>query len=255
VNRWTRQAISARAGTATPTDGAPLTETSLETLRHGRLEVLGRVADASNATFVCTLDDDVRVVYKPVRGERPLDDFPVGTLAEREVAAYLLSEATGWGIVPPTVMRDGPFGPGMVQLWVEVDPDVDVLSLIVADDPRLRRVCLLDDLANNADRKGGHLLPAAGGHIFGVDHGVCFAVDPKLRTVLWGWRGQPLEEEELAVIESACSQLNDDLGRSLAELLSPEEVKATVRRATKLAQQARFPQPDPGRPALPWPLF
>jgi uncharacterized repeat protein (TIGR03843 family) len=190
-----------------------------------------------------------------VRGERPLDDFPTRTLANREVAAYLLSEATGWGIVPPTVMRDGPLGPGMVQLWVEVDPDVDVLSLIVDDDPRLRRVCLFDVLANNADRKGGHLLPVAGGRIYGVDHGICFAVDPKLRTVLWGWRGQPLNNEEIAVVESVCSALNGDLGRSLAEFLSPDEVLATARRASRLGQQRRFPQPDPGRPALPWPVF
>ena len=194
-------------------------------------------------------------MYKPIRGERPLDDFPARTLANREVAAHLLSEATGWDIVPPTVIRDGPLGPGMVQLWVEVDPDVDVLSLIVADDPRLRRMCVFDILANNADRKGGHLLPVTGGHIYGVDHGICFAVDPKLRTVLWGWRGEPLEEGEVAVVETVCSRLNDDLGRSLSDLLSPEEVVATARRASTLAQQRRFPQPDPGRPALPWPVF
>ena len=166
-----------------------------------------------------------------------------------------MSEATGWDIVPPTIIRDGPFGPGMVQPWIEVDPDVDVVSLIVADDPRLRRMCVFDIIANNADRKGGHLLPVADGHIYGVDHGICFAVEPKLRTVLWGWRGRSLDEDELSVVESVCSALNGDLGRSLAELLSPEEVLATARRASRLGQQRRFPQPDPGRPALPWPPF
>jgi uncharacterized repeat protein (TIGR03843 family) len=213
------------------------------------------LVDASNATFLCTIDRDERVVYKPIRGERPLDDFPVGTLANREVAAYVLSEATGWAIVPPTVMRDGPFGRGMVQRWVEVDPDVDVLSLVVGDDSRLRRICLFDILANNADRKGGHLLPVAGGHVYGVDHGICFAADPKLRTVLWGWRGQRLEPDELALVESVCDRLSHDLGESLAELLTDVEVLATARRASRLAQQRRFPHPDPGRPALPWPPF
>jgi uncharacterized repeat protein (TIGR03843 family) len=213
------------------------------------------LVDASNATFLCKIDRDERVVYKPIRGERPLDDFPSGTLANREVAAYVLSEATGWAIVPPTVMRDGPFGRGMVQRWVEVDPDVDVLSLVVGDDARLRRICIFDILANNADRKGGHLLPVAGGHVYGVDHGICFAADPKLRTVLWGWRGQRLEPEEPALVESVCDRLSHDLGESLAELLTEEEVLATARRASRLAQQPRFPHPDPGRPALPWPPF
>lgn len=217
--------------------------------------MVSRLVEASNATYLCTLDGETRAVYKPISGERPLDDFPPRTLANREVAAYLLSEATGWGIVPPTVMREGPLGRGMVQLWVEVDPNVDVLSLIVADDPRLRRLCVFDVLANNADRKGGHLLPIPGGHIYGVDHGICFSAEPKLRTVLWGWRGRPLDEDEVDVVESVCTGLNDDLGRSLAELLTPEEVEATARRASRLLQQRRFPQPDPGRPALPWPPF
>lgn len=143
----------------------------------------------------------------------------------------------------------------MVQLWVEADPDVDVLALIGADDARLRRICLFDVIANNADRKGGHLLPTADGHIYGVDHGICFSVEPKLRTVLWGWRGQSLSTEELALVKSVCGGLNDHLGASLGALLSGEEVLATARRAGRLAQERRFPQPEPGRPAMPWPLF
>ena len=128
-------------------------------------------------------------VYKPIRGERPLWDFPDGTLAHREVAAYLVSVATGWDVVPPTVLRDGPFGVGMVQLWIDTDETVDLGRLVQTDDPALRRMAIFDAVVNNADRKGGHLLPVESGHVFGVDHGVCFAVEPKLRTVLWGWRG------------------------------------------------------------------
>ena len=137
-------------------------------------------------------------IYKPILGERPLDDFPDGTLAHREVAAWHVSEATGWGIVPPTILRDGPFGEGMVQAFVEVDPEVDVVALVVGDDPRLRRMAVLDAVMNNTDRKGGHILPVDGGrHFYGVDHGVTFSPVPKLRTVLWGWRGRPLAPDEI----------------------------------------------------------
>ena len=194
-------------------------------------------------------------MYKPTRGERPLDDFPSGTLANREVAAYVLSEVTGWRIVPPTGMRDGPFGPGMVQMWIESDSTADVVDMILNDDPRLRRMCVFDVLANNADRKAGHLLPVPTGHIYGVDHGICFAVAPKLRTVLWGWRGGELTDDEIAVVRGVCEALDDGLGRELAQLLTADEVLATARRAERLLRERRFPQPDPGRPALPWPPF
>lgn len=190
-----------------------------------------------------------------MRGERPLDDFPIGTLANREVSAFLLSEATGWAIVPPTVLRDGPFGPGMVQLWVDQDPDVDVLELIVNDDPRLRPVAIFDVIANNADRKGSHLLPLTSGRVHGVDHGICFAVEPKLRTVLWGWRGERLTEDELVAVSRICEALQADLGRELRSMLDADEVRATSRRAKTLLRKGRFPQPDPNRPALPWPPF
>ena len=224
-------------------------------IRHGRLEVIGRLTDASNATFLCTIDDSNRAVYKPIRGERPLDDFPARTLAYREAAAYLLSDATGWGIVPPTLLRDGPYGLGAVQLWIEPDPEIDVVELIVGADPRLRQMCVFDALANNADRKGGHMLPRADGRVMGVDHGICFAVEPKLRTVLWAWRGEKLSDAELAVVRSICDALDGPLGESLGELLSVPEVRATSRRAESLLKTGRFPQPDPSRPALPWPPF
>jgi hypothetical protein len=242
---------------------------TLERLRAGTLEVVGRLVDASNATFVCRLVEelgaegtsapssgsDFQVVYKPTRGERPLDDFPRNTLSRREVAAFVVSEATGWGIVPPTVWRDGPLGPGMAQLWIDEDDDVDVLQMILARDDRLRRVAVFDILANNADRKGGHLLPTADGHVYGVDHGICFSTEPKLRTVLWGWRGEKLLREELDVVRSVCDALDGSLGAELAEFIDAREVAATARRAAALAGSGRFPEPDPSRPSLPWPPF
>jgi uncharacterized repeat protein (TIGR03843 family) len=232
----------------------------LDSLRHGDMELIGRLPGASNATFLARVADDgsrgeLVCVYKPVRGERPLDDFPTGTLARREVAAYVLSVCTGWDLVPPTVLRRGPLGEGMVQLWVEVDETSDIVAMVTGGDRRLRSMCVFDALANNADRKAGHLLPVAGGHVFGVDHGICFAVEPKLRTVLWGWRGQRLTDPELAVIHRVCAALDAELGAELRELLTRREVRATAQRAEQLLTTGRFPQPDPFRPAVPWPPF
>jgi hypothetical protein len=238
--------------------------TVLEVLRDGELEVLGRLVASTNhamysrVTRICPDPEPPVVldaVYKPVRGERPLDDFPDGTLARREVAAHAVSQATGWAIVPPTVMRDGPFGEGMVQLWIDVDDSVDVVAMVVEDDPRLRRVALFDAVVNNTDRKGGHLLPVPGGHVFGVDHGVCFSPVPKLRTVLWGWRGEPLAEDELAVLAGIRGELDGGLGDELRGLLQPVEVAATIRRTDRLLASRRFPWPSPGWPAVPWPPF
>jgi uncharacterized repeat protein (TIGR03843 family) len=238
--------------------------TMLDVLRDGELEVLGRILASTNhalfgrVTRACP-DPEPPVVadaiYKPVRGERPLDDFPDGTLARREVAAFLVSEASGWGIVPPTVLRDGPFGEGMVQLWIDVEEAVDVVAMVIEDDPRLRRIALFDAIVNNTDRKGGHLLPVPSGHVFGVDHGVCFSAVPKLRTVLWGWRGQPIEPEELVVVERVRGALDGDLGAGLHGLLAPVEVAATIRRADRLLETRRFPRPSPTWPAVPWPPF
>ncbi len=241
--------------------GPPWPDQALGLLRHGRIEILGRLIDASNASFCCRVvradstHGSAQCVYKPTRGERPLDDFPDRTLAQREVAAYLVSEATGWSIVPPTVLREGPFGLGMVQLWVDVDPSVDVVRLIREGDPQLRRVAVFDAIINNADRKIGHLLSVLSGHIFGVDHGVCFSADPKLRTVLWGWRGEPLTQGEREVLEQVRSALAADLGGALKTLLSRDEIGATVRRIDALLAGGLLPQPDPRRPALPWPIY
>lgn len=235
---------------------------ALDLLRSGELAVVGRIYASSNNAMLCLVtrhcpdpapDLVATCVYKPVAGERPLGDFPDGTLARREVAAFETSRATGWDIVPPTVLRDGPFGEGMVQLWIRVDEAVDPVGLVVGSDPRLRRIAAFDAAVNNTDRKAGHLLPAPGGHVYGVDHGVTFSPVPKLRTVLWGWRGEPFSEEELGVLRSLRAGLDGDLGGTLHGLLDPIEVAATRRRIDRLLQAGVFPQPDPRWPALPWP--
>jgi hypothetical protein len=239
--------------------------TALEALREGEIEIVGRIVASSNnamlvtVTRVCPDPEPVLVldaIYKPTLGERPLDDFPDGTLTRREVAAWHVSEASGWGIVPPTILRDGPFGEGMVQAFVEADPDVDVVAMVVEDDPRLRRMAVLDAVMNNTDRKGGHILPVDGGrHVYGVDHGVTFSPVPKLRTVLWGWRGQALEQDEIDGLERIREGLEADLGETLRQLLSRLEVRTTTRRVDALLAARRFPYPSPDWPAIPWPPF
>jgi len=275
---------------------------ALRLLREGELEVRGRLIVSSNAALLCTValaSVASAAIYKPIRFERPLWDFPDGTLAHREVAAFLVSEATGWGIVPPTVLRDGPAGPGMVQLWIDEDQAVDAWELVQAADERLRPMAVFDAVVNNTDRKGGHILPvrldageaanageageamgeakAAGAaeamneamaahagepgdgdsalHLYGVDHGVCFSDEPKLRTVLWAWRGTPLAPAELDVLRRLRTDLDGDLGRGLRQLLAPGEVSATHARIEMLLADGCFPEPLPDRPAIPWPPF
>ena len=240
------------------------TSTAVETLRDGELALVGRLLGSTNHAMLARVTRDcpdpepphtVDAVYKPIAGERPLDDFPDGTLARREVAAFLVSEATGWGIVPPTVLRDGPFGEGAVQLWIQIDRSADVVAMVVNDDPRLRRIAVLDAAMNNTDRKGGHLIPVPGGHVYGVDHGVCFSTVPKLRTVLWGWRGEPLADDECAGLEALAAALRGDLAKHLAPLLSRAEIAATRRRVDELLATRRFPYPRGDWPAIPWPPF
>jgi hypothetical protein len=231
---------------------------ALRLLRDGELDVEGRLVDASNATLYCAVSLEgvtATCVYKPVAGERPLWDFPDGTLAAREVSAYLVSAATGWDVVPPTVMRDGPFGPGMCQLWIDVDSSVDLAELARSTIEPLRRMAVLDAVINNADRKGGHLLPVPDGHVYGVDHGVCFSVEDKLRTLLWAWRGKRLTAEALDVLSGLRSGLAGDLGAQLAGLLHPEEVQATAWRVERLLSTGRHPLPSGEWPAVPWPPF
>lgn len=244
---------------------APLsTSQALQALGEGQLTIAGRLVEASNTTLYCeltvpwVLPDDapaLHAIYKPIRGERPLDDFPDGTLAMREVAAWLVSEATGWSIVPPTILRDGPAGRGMVQLWIDVDPKADVLEMILTRHQPLRRFAVFDAIVNNADRKGGHILPTIDGAIHGCDHGICFSPDPKLRTVLWGWRGEPLTDDELAVVAGIRAGLKGELGDRLRDLLATDEVKATARRVDRLLRDRVMPLPDPWRHVIPWPPF
>jgi hypothetical protein len=240
------------------------TAATLEVLAEGEIEIVGRILGSSNhamygrLTRACPPPEApvvVDAIYKPIAGERPLDDFPDETLGRREVAAFLVSEAIGWSIVPPTVLRDGPFGEGSVQLWIDVDETVDVVGMVVGDDPSLRRIAVFDAAVNNTDRKGGHLLPVRGGHIYGVDHGVCFSMVPKLRTVLWGWRGQSLGPDELDGLARLRDALRGDLARDLAGLLSRGEIAATRRRVDGLLETRRFPVPRPDWPAIPWPPF
>jgi uncharacterized repeat protein (TIGR03843 family) len=264
VAGMTQEEIEAAALEGRQVSGPLDRATALRLLRDGGLTVVGRLLSASNATFFCLVagpgGDPARpiaasCVYKPIRGERPLYDFPDGTLAYREVAAHAVSEASGWDVVPPTVMRDGPFGEGMVQLWVEIDESVDLTELLDSDNPALRRIAVLDAVLNNADRKAGHLLPLPNGHVQGIDNGLCFAVEPKLRTILWGWRGQPLTTDDRAVLGRLREALSGDLGSELQPLLAPEEVAATERRIDGLLSSGVLPRPDRNRPAVPWPPF
>lgn len=276
-----------------------LTEAGLKTLlAQGELTVLGQVRGASNAVLYCTVayeGEERRCVYKPVAGEQPLWDFPDGTLAQREVAAYELSEATGWGLVPPTVLREGPYGEGMCQLWIEADETAEESAaegagvhglppllglvedeepgdgwkavgfaevgegktalLVHADDPRLRRLAVLDAVINNGDRKGGHLLPAPGGRLFGIDHGVTFNADDKLRTLLWGWAGEPLTAEAVEVLDALAAELEPGaaLATRLGELITAVELDALRGRVSGLRKSGRHPQPSGEWPAIPWP--
>jgi uncharacterized repeat protein (TIGR03843 family) len=249
-------------------DDADGEQAALDLLASGTLEVEGRLVDASNATLYCTIkpasrkprtakdaEAQVACVYKPIAGERPLWDFPDGTLAGREVAAYTVSRAAGWDVVPPTVMRDGPFGPGMCQLWIDYDTDVDLIALSRrTDHVGLRDMAVFDAVINNADRKIGHLLPVADGHLYGCDHGVCFAEDYKLRTVLWQWRGKTMPRRCVEALRRLQTQFSaGDLAAELAPLLTASEITATKIRIDKLLKHRVHPFPPADWPAVPWP--
>lgn len=263
-----------------------------EVLRDGALTVLGRIRSASNATFLCeaTLgESSVHCVYKPVSGEQPLWDFPDGTLAGRELGAYLVSTQLGWNIVPYTIIRDGPAGPGMLQQWVQqpgdaVDsdprpgPDLvdlfpenkphpgylavlraydyarDEVILMHADDVRLRRMAVFDVLINNADRKGGHILYGIDGEVYGVDHGVCLHVQDKLRTVLWGWAGKPIDDPTLEAVARLADALCGPLAEALTGQITAAEIAALRGRAVALLDNPVMPGPNRHRP-IPWPAF
>ncbi|AXH97860.1 SCO1664 family protein [Ornithinimicrobium avium] len=269
-------------------------EAALELLGRHDLAPVGVLTEASNLTLLVDLVDGDgrptghRAVYKPVRGERPLADFPAGTLAAREVAAYLVSAAAGWDLVPPTVLRDGPMGPGSVQWWVRqteerlADPSEGLVEVLTpdqlgpgwlavvsgtgadgedvvvahADDPDLRSMAVLDAVLTNADRKASHLTRDVTGRLRGFDHGLCLHAQDKLRTVLWGWAGAPLRDPDRAALRS----LQEALGRPpthavLAGLLSAEELDALASRTGQLLAAGAMPLPPGGRYPLPWPLW
>lgn len=271
---------------------SPITD-EREVLRSGQLEILGRIRSASNATFLCeaTLGQRrVHCVYKPVAGEQPLWDFPDGTLAGRELVAYLISVALGWNLVPDTIIRDGPAGLGMVQLWVKQPGDTDEappgpglvdlvpageiphgylpvlqaydyagdpVTLVHADDVRLRRIAVFDVVINNADRKGGHILSGVDGHVYGVDHGVALHTEDKLRTVLWGWAGMPLAamaDDAVTAVSGLLGALDDSLAAVLEPHLTDAEIDALRRRARDLLEHPVMPGPERHRP-IPWPAF
>ncbi|WP_442790300.1 SCO1664 family protein [Nocardia sp. CDC153] len=260
------------------------TEAVDDPLGTAELTVIGQVTTASNVTLVCeAAGSGLRVVYKPVRGERPLWDFPDGTLAAREVASYLVSQALGWGVIPETILREGPFGPGMVQRWIDtvddesvpdlvdlcpvgqvpegylevlraLDPAGHPVSLVHAGDARLWRMAVLDVLINNADRKGGHALLGADGRVYGVDHGICLHHEPKLRTVLWGWAGERIADEMLTDVTVLVKAIAGELGDRLAELITDTEIDALEARGRALLQDPVMPGPSGSRP-IPWPAF
>jgi uncharacterized repeat protein (TIGR03843 family) len=275
-------------------------EAVVEALTGGDLEIVGQITDSSNIALLCEVQGaaaapaaeatgaPVRVIYKPVRGERPLWDFPDGTLAGREVATFAVSRAAGWDVVPPTVLRDGPLGVGSVQLWIGdpfvppvngrpvdicaprkvpdgwlsvIDGEVSggrAVSVIHEDREDVRDVAVLDAVINNGDRKGSHLQRDRVGALWGFDHGVTFSPDPKLRTVLWGWAGDPLRDVDVERLERLLELLDDPtsaLSADLERLLPRGDVRALVRRITALLRSRRHPRPSGGWPAIPWPAL
>ena len=229
---------------------------SREELLVGELIVEGRLVDASNATLfgkVLTSDQSsFSVVYKPIAGERALWDFADGNLASREVAAYLISEVGQFNCVPLTVIRDGPFGIGAVQQWIDVDPDLDLIAIGQQATPAIRNIALFDVVINNTDRKFGHILPISDSQILGCDHGLTFHEEFKLRTVLWQYAGQELDKDEVSKLESLKLRINDDIGVSLGELITKDEINSLLGRIDMLISEG-FPYPSEQWPAVPWP--
>ena len=237
-------------------------EKDLVDLNNGVLTVTGRLVDASNATLyaMCSVkssgeDREFACIYKPIAGERPLWDFPDGSLANREYLTFLVSHWLELNLVPPTILRDGPYGTGMVQKWIDIDPKVDLMEFYQCSDPKLRLLALLDIITNNTDRKIGHLIPITGGHLYGCDHGVTFHVDDKLRTVLWQWSGLSFSDEEMALLLQARELFTATKRDIIAGLIEEDEILATIARIDRALTEGAFPLPNPDWPAVPWPPF
>jgi len=222
-------------------------------IKNANLKVIGRLIDASNATLQATLENTdpvMKVIYKPVLGEKPLWDFAEGNLANREYAAFLLSRLAGFDLVPTTVLREGPFGYGMVQEWIEIDDNLDIVEFGQGNDPQLRKLALFDAIINNTDRKFGHLLVDVTGKLKGCDHGVCFHQENKLRTVLWQFSGEQFNLEEIELLNKVKKL---DLYFSFADLLTTAEISALDQRVSDLLATGKFPFPSDQWPAIPWP--
>lgn len=227
-------------------------------LEIGEIAIEGRLVDASNATLFVVVShqgEETRAIYKPVAGERPLWDFPDGNLASRERAAYLVDQALGFNHIPLTIVRDGPFGIGAVQQWIDIDESIDLEVFFRKDDPQLREVALLDAVINNTDRKIGHLLPEPSGHLYICDHGVTFHEEDKLRTVLWQWSGQPLSELEVKALQDLLRKISGQELEELNSLLTQGEIAALHKRINRLLVTGIFPEPNPEWPHIPWPPF
>ena len=237
-------------------------EQDLVDLNNGVLTVTGRLVDASNATLyaMCSVkspgaDREFACIYKPIAGERPLWDFPDGSLANREYLTFLVSHWLNLHLVPPTILRDGPYGTGMVQKWIDIDPKVDLMDFYQSNDPKLRLLALLDIITNNTDRKIGHLIPIESGHLYGCDHGVTFHTDDKLRTVLWQWAGRSFTDAEKALLIQARELFTETKLDIIAGLIEEEEISATIARIDRALIEESFPVPSPAWPAVPWPPF
>lgn len=233
-------------------------EEFLRDLSHGEISVTGRLVDASNATLYASCEVKERTltcIYKPIAGERPLWDFPDGTLANREYLTFLISHWLGLHLVPPTVLRDGPYGTGMVQLWIDIDESVDLMEFFKGDNAELRKIALLDLITNNTDRKIGHLIPTSEGAVYGCDHGVTFHTEDKLRTVLWQWAKQPFSTAELELLHLAKMLIATEKRDVVLGLIEEEELVATVDRIDRALSEKCFPEPNPDWPAVPWPPF
>jgi uncharacterized repeat protein (TIGR03843 family) len=234
-------------------------EQVVQLLLEGGVELVGQILSSSNVIFLASVaGDDLQAlaVYKPQRGERPLWDFPQGTLCLREVAAYAVSQTLGWPLIPPTVLRDGPYGVGALQLFIDADPEATYFSLCEERQADLLPMALFDVLTNNADRKGGHLLLDKWDRIWAIDNALTFHVEPKLRTVIWDFAGEPIPEAYQADLRELQVQLAGEgpLRETLAKLLTEEEIVALDARLAALLETPVLPHSDPDRRQVPWPL-
>ncbi|MCP4306072.1 MAG: SCO1664 family protein [bacterium] len=217
-------------------------------------DVVGRFVDASNATLLATTTEGVKVVYKPTAGERPLWDFTVESLAAREALTYEVAVALGYDIVPETVLGDGPYGPGAIQRFVDIAPDFDPIAVVESGSADLWPIAILDIVTNNADRKLGHLI-SDGDRLLGIDHGLTFHPEEKLRTVLWQFSGVPLPAAELAALERLETAVTGSLGTRVEEMLGVEELRSLCVRIESLIDDRVHPDPPDDRPPLPWPPY